>query len=49
MSSERGEAGPETGQGDAGRAVRFMATKVAVFSVLPVIVAAIAVYFTLPD
>lgn len=49
MSSKRGHAGPVMGQGDAGRAVRFMATKVALFAILPVIVAAIVVYFTLPD
>lgn len=49
MSSERGEAGPETGQADAERAVRFMAAKFALFALAPLVAAAIVVYFTLPE
>jgi len=48
MSAGRGEAGqPKTGD-DARRAVTFMAAKFGLFAILPVIVAAIIVYFTLP-
>jgi hypothetical protein len=39
---------PESGN-DARRAVTFMAVKFALFAVLPVLVAAAIVVFTLPD
>ena len=47
MSTKGGDV-PAKG-GDARRAVSFMAAKFAIFAILPVIVAAIVVYFTLPD
>ena len=34
---------------DARKALTFMAGKIALFAVLPVVVAAIVVYFTLPQ
>ena len=49
MSLERGEAEHSAYSDDAGRAVQFMAAKFALVAILPVIVAAIIVYFTLPE
>jgi hypothetical protein len=48
MSSEGRDVAPKGGD-DARRAVAFMAAKFALFAILPVIVAAIIVYFTLPE
>lgn len=49
MSAEQGGSGLPKGGDDARRAVTFMAVKFALFAILPVIVAAAVVFFTLPD
>lgn len=49
MSPDRGAEGGRNDRDDARRAVTFVAVKFGLFAILPVVVAAAIVVFTLPD